>query len=50
VWGEGSQLTLAAAAGVRNGRLIFALFDVLDQGHRDIVGDVAKVSTATSIA
>ena len=33
------------ALGVRNGRLIFALFDILDQGHRELIKPVAK-STA----
>ena len=35
-----------AALGVRNGRLIFALFDILDQGHRNTIDAVATSCAA----
>ena len=41
--------TALGALGVRNGRLVFALFDVMDQGHRDIVRDVAHAATKLGV-
>jgi hypothetical protein len=40
----GAACRALGALGVRNGRLIFALFDVLDQGHREIITDVAHAT------
>jgi hypothetical protein len=37
------------ALGVQNGRLVFALFDVLDQGHRDIILDVAQAASKLGV-
>ena len=38
------------ALGVRNGRLIFALYDVLDQGHSRIIGDVAHAAARLGVS